>query len=282
MQLNIFFNHYHDKDESNLLLKHLSENEATALSDSNCCFDDIRSLLDYKQKIIERMHYSWLEPAINNLTPSLRVFTVAALTPSQKRKFQHLFSNPLPTLIAPIKPYILNSLYKELHIPPILPLEQLPRTEMTPFLELNKEELTAICDYLSLYDLAAELKQIVDKTSIQNIYSCLTAQELSYLKVCQNQKTSLTSPKLGIDPRKHDSKELRSALQQRGLIKLAKALADQHPDLIWYIAHCFDKAKGTNFLQNSADRPAPKVMSILQSQVLSVMNFLKNKVSRES
>lgn len=275
MQLNVLLNHYHNQEEINLLLKHLSSDESKEIKDQRCRLEDVKSLFYQHQKIIEKIHYTWLEPAIEQLSPSLRLLTIASLSPFQRSKLQDRFPETPPPLIGLIKPYILESLFAKLATPSIPPLEYLASTEMSPLAAWGKKELTSLCDYLGLYDLAAELKQIVDKTSIQKIYSCLTPQEISFLKICLQQKTPLTSPKLGIDPRKTDTQELRNILQQRGLVRLSKAFAGQNSYLVWLIAHRLDKGRGTLFLRNYSEQPTPKITAILQSQVITLMNFLK-------
>src|SRR5262249_37799794 len=140
----------------------------------------------------------------------------------------------------PIKSFILNMLYSYLKAEKHLPKEYLPESDLSALLKWSKKKLISLIDYLGLYDLAIEIRHIVNPNYLKNIYSCLTPKQQYFLKVCLHQKERLTTPKLGIDPTKQDCDRLKKLVHRRGLARLGKALAGQHMDAVWYLAHTLD------------------------------------------
>lgn len=274
--LKVLINLYNAK-AGNSLLKHLPEEEAEMVSNQDIRSSDIMPILFRPQQLIQKLHYSWLQPLVEKFPSSLHATVIAALTPEQitgLRKSLGVLPAKIPQ---PTKTFILNRLFALMGKHDHLPVEYLPQTELSSLVEWSKNELTDLIDFLSLHDLSSEVKQIVDKNSLKNLYSCLNAKEMYYLKVCLHQKEQVKPPKLEIDIRKQDCKHLRQILHRRGLIRLGKALAGQHPDLVWYIAHTLDTGRGKILLQYYAKEANPKITPILKLQVTNLMNFLKKE-----
>lgn len=173
------------------------------------------------------------------------------------------------------KAFILNRLYQYLEINEHLPIEYLPETEFSLLTKWTKAQFIDLIDYLGLYDLASEVRHIVNRNYLKNIYTCLTPKQFYYLKVCLHQKEQLVSPKLGIDPTKQDCPQLKRIIHRRGLLRLGRALCGQHADLVWHIAHTLDMGRDNLLLKEYQPEELPKVTQILKQQVLNLINFLK-------
>ena len=131
--------------------------------------------------------------------------------------------------------------------------------------------------YLGLHDLAFEVRQIVNRNDLRNIYACLNPKQFYYLKICLNQKDKIISPKLQIDPSQFDKKKLKQILHLRGLSRLGGALCGLPYDLVWTIAHQLDSGRGLILMNHYKAEADAKVASLLKHQVINLMNFLKSE-----
>lgn len=269
--LRVFINRYNPK-AGNALLKFLPAEEAQAIMGQDIRSTDLAPILKQPQKSLASLHYSWLQPALQKFPESLQLILISALTPEQIAGLK--VTSPI-ALSNVAKVFILNQLYHQLDVGNHLPVEYLPETDLTLLAKWTKVRLIEIADFLGLYDLATEVRHIVNRNYLKNIYTCLTPKQFYYLKVCLHQKEQLVSPKLGIDPTKQDCSKLKQVIHRRGLIRLGRALCGQHPDLIWHIAHTLDMGRGTFLLKEYRPKELPKVTQILKQQVLSLVNFLK-------
>lgn len=274
MMLRVMINRFNPK-AGNALLKFFSKEEAQEIVNIGIQSTDLAPIVQQPQKAISTIHYSWIQPLLQTFPPPLQPVVIAALTPEQIAGMK--ISSPEP-ISEVARSYILNQLYLKLNIRDHFPIEYLPETDLSPLAKFSKEKLVNICDYFGLYDLASEVRHIVNRNYLKNIYACLTPQQFYYLKLCLHQKDKLVSPKLGIDPSKQDCQRLNQILHRRGLVRLGKALCGQHPDLIWHIAHVFDMNRGNILLKEFNVQELPKVTKILKQELFNILNFLEKGV----
>ena len=78
-----------------------------------------------------------------------------------------------------------------------------------------------LIDLLGMYDLAHEMRQIVDKTLLQKIHGVLSRDQHSFLQFANKQSIKWTPPKLNLVGWDGDAKKLRNLLHYRGLFRLA-------------------------------------------------------------
>ncbi|MFI5342929.1 MAG: hypothetical protein ACHQUC_01785 [Chlamydiales bacterium] len=273
--LRTLINRY-DPNKQEALLRFLPPNEQQAVLSQDVHSYHLEPLLYQHQDTLDRMHYSWLIPLLDQFSESVLPLFVSALSPQQAAGFQ---SRKLPHLhlAQSLKLFMRTQLYSQLEINNRLPLDFLPETDLTPLAYYDKKELMAMNDFLGLYDLASEVRRIVNKTHLKNIYTCLSSKQFYYLKACLHQKEKLVGPPLGFDPSKPDCTKLKQLIHRRGLMRLGKALCGQHKDLVWYITHTLDTGRGKILLNQYKPEPIPTVTSFLQLQVINVMNFLKSE-----
>lgn len=273
MMLRVLINRYNSK-AGNSLLKFLPQDQQTAISNVDIRSDDLRPILQHPQNSLARIHYSWIKPLIEKFPDRMQTAIMAALTAEQIAGMKANVHIPISNLA---KSFIVEKLCGQLKINEHIPLEYLAENEFSPLLKWTKQQLVDLIDFLGLYDLASEVRHIVNRDYLKNIYTCLTPKQFYYLKVCLHQKEQITSPKLGIDPSKQDCPKLKQAIHRRGLSRLGKALCGQHADFIWYIAHILDMGRGNILLKEYRPQALPKVTPILKQQVLNLMNFLKSE-----
>lgn len=272
MLLRVLINRYNSKAGS-ALLKFLPKEEAREVMNEDIPSTDLNPILELPQKAISKIHFSWIQPALAKFPESLQRLFISALTPDQIAGFK--LSHPL-TLSDFVKSFLLNRLYQELEIKEHYPIEYLPESDLSELTKWNKLNLMDLADFLGLFDLASEVRTIVDRNYLKNIYNCLTPKQLQYLKLCLHQQEKLMAPKLGIDPSKQDCHKLKYVIHRRGLFRMGKALCGQHPDLVWNIAHVLDIGRGAILLKEYQTQELPKVTKILKQQVLNTMSFLNS------
>jgi hypothetical protein len=273
MMLRVLINRYNPK-AGNALLKFLPQDELKEVTAIDIRSNDLAPILQQPNKSLSKIHYSWLKPLLGKFPEFLQPTVVAALTAEQKAGFHQL---PPIEISDFAKTFVLNQLYQQLKINEHFPVEYLPQTEISPLVQWTKKQLIHLIDFFGLYDLASEVRHIVNRNYLKNIYSCLTPKQLNFLKGCLHQKEQMTSPKLGIDPTKQDCPGLKQVIHRRGLFRLGKALCGQHADFVWHLAHVLDVGRGNILLKEYQPEPLSKVTYILQQQLLNLMNFLKSE-----
>jgi len=271
--LRVLINRYGPETGKNLL-KFLPDDHQEQLNQISIQSEDLKPILQHPQKCLYRVHYSWIKPLIDRFPPRVRPSLIAALNAEQISGMRAKPDRLLPNIS---KSFIVNEFCYLLDIDKHIPLEYLPQTDLSPLSHWTKQELVTLIDFLGLHDLASEVRHIVNRDHLKNIYTCLTPKQFYYLKVCMNLKDRLVTPKLGIDPNQQDCRNLKQVLHRRGLSRLGKALCGQHPDFIWYLVHTLDMGRGNIIQQEYQAQPLPKITPILIQQVLNLMNFLKNE-----
>jgi hypothetical protein len=273
MMLRVLINRYNPQ-AGNALLKFLPKEELQEISNLDIRSSDLAPILQQPQKSLAKIHYSWIQPLLKKFPDSLHSIVMGVLTAEQIAGLQISPTLPVSDLA---RTFILNQFYHLLKISDHSPLEYLPETEFSPLAKWTKQQVVHLIDFLGLYDLASEVRHIVNRNYLKNIYSCLTPKQFHFLKACLHQKEQITSPKLGIDPTKQDCDKLRQVVHRRGLLRLGRALCGQHPDLVWYLAHKLDMGRGNVLLKEYQQEVLPKITPILKQQVLNLMNFLKSE-----
>lgn len=276
MMLRILINRYNPK-AGNALLKFLPEDDLKALSKIDIRSDDLQPILQLPQNALGKIHHSWIKPVLDQYPERLQPAFLAALTPEQVAGMKGSVEF---SLSSPAKSFILSQLCSNLKINEHIPLEYLPESEFAPLVKWNKQQIVDLIDYLGLYDLASEMRSIVNRDHLKNIYECLTPKQYQYLKICMHQKEQLVSSKLGIDPAKRDCPKLKQAMHRHGLSRLGKALCGQHADFVWTLGHILDMPRGNVLIKEYKPEAIAKITPILKQQVLNVMNFLEGQLQK--
>lgn len=276
MFLKVLINRYHP-GPPDPLLNFLPPEDAQKALVHNITSPDIEPLLNHAKIVIDRIHYSWLKPAIEKFSRSMQPFFIASLPKKLAFSIQRHMdpSVKISPLTDTLKPFFLRLLYNTLDADDRLPIEYLPESPLSSLAQWSKHELVDLIDFLGLHDLAGEIRQVVAKDALKGIYECLSPKQTTYLKMCLHQKDQIKSDSLKINFQKLDGDQLLRDLHRRGLMRLGKALSGQHPDLIWYLSHTLDTGRGSLLAQYYSQQPTPKVTQALTIQVTNLMNFLK-------
>ena len=263
------------------IFKYLKQEDVRAVLSQDMRSHDVSLLLTQPQKLIQQIHYSWLIAPLGKIANELQPLILAALPTSHSIGLAKATKQEAPRtpISSSMKTFLVNFLYSHLEKNEILPLPFLPVSLLQELVTKSKKELIEIIEFLGLYDLAGEIRHVVDKKLLKSFYACLSASEQQFLRICLHQKERLQAPPLDLDQWQGERVKLKTLLHRRGLLRLSKALSGQHPDFVWHITHTLDTGRGLLIQKNYSEKEIPGITSALITQVNHVINFLKKSTS---
>ncbi len=266
-------------DHPKSLLQILPKEESVLILDQATPQTVISTAELQPETLINRVHYSWLLLTLEKMPKSIIRFIVSALPSHQAEKIeQHLQMSPSQHHYADVvKAFFLNKIYNALIDPAVLPLDFLPKTPLSFLTSCTKQQLMEIINLLGIYDLAEEVRYILNKESLNKVHVCLTARQRQFLRQTLHQKEKVSSSPLNLKQWDGDCKKLAVSMHRRGLVRLGKALFGQHPDFIWHLTHILDTGRGAIIKSHYSLKERPEVAAALTQQVLSVMKFMNLK-----
>jgi hypothetical protein len=272
----VLLNKYHKGSTDSLLSYFPQDKVKTVLSQDVRSDEAIKAIEPIDEKI-EHIHYSWLTNTLQGMPPSIKNFVFGALSEQHQKGLTKLVDIPVSdrAYIPVFKNYLLHYLYHQVDKENVLPVAFLPNSQLNSLTNLTKAQLVELIDFLGLHDLVGELKRVVDKKVLKNIYSCLSKQKQLFLKSIMPLRDKFVVPHLGLDHWNGNREKLETVLHRRGIIRLGKALSGQHPDLIWHISRRLDHGRGDILLQNYSKEDSAGLAPSLTVEVANAQNFMK-------
>jgi len=221
--------------------------------------------------ILEKVHWSWFLPTLKTYPETEQKLFLSALNPPAAKnlaKALTLSSNG-QEMSEVGRSFLRKTLLDSLLGPHdrLLPKKYLPPTSLSALLNLEKKELTRLIDLLSLHDLAAELRQIVETKILKKIYSLLSEEEKKFLKPAMAHKDPFVPGRMGMEKWDGSEESLRTLLHKRGIARIGAGLSGQDPDFIWYICHQLDIGRGTALHKLCAKEPIHGVTDAIIRQI---------------
>ncbi|MEZ5315292.1 MAG: hypothetical protein R3E91_03660 [Chlamydiales bacterium] len=224
---------------------------------------------------IESMHFSWFYLPLKSLKPEIQKLFLSLLPEKKAVELSKMLSLPLEKLSYSsfMIPFLMNIFKKKiLGEIDIISEDCLPASDLNPLLKLTRLELLNLIDLLGIHDLSIDLRQIVDREILKNIYSALFSEQIHFLHYCTKQPIKWIPPTLGLLRWNRSKEKLQHLLHERGLIRLGGALFDQNESLKWYLIHRLDTGRAELiqkiFSNNQNSLPYPyfknQVIHILQ------------------
>ncbi|MGK5594393.1 MAG: hypothetical protein ACSNEK_03430 [Parachlamydiaceae bacterium] len=273
--IKVLLNHFHP-GEQETLLKGLPANQSREISGLNVVANDPSIIFLHPAQALMSIHYSWIAQELAKQPQALHGFFLASLLEPQRTAVGKYITQTnalsLPPLLAD---YFCHQLYIALGMKELLPREFLPNTPVLRLLDFSKPKLVNLIDFFGLYDLAEEIRTIVDTKNLKHIYACLTPKKHQFLRLCLHQKERLVVPKLHLEKWDTSCSELHKKLHRRGLARLGKALSNQHHDFLWYLSHTLDRGRGQILIAQAATKESESINSILNNQLLNLIHFLE-------
>jgi hypothetical protein len=266
-------------DKEKKLLKYLTDNEIKKLNSLPSFSKRLDSKKFFQDSIIDNVHYSWFIPLLNIYSLEEASLFLLAMKPSYRKPLKNLLNleeikdDINPFLKEFLRSILLRSLIKKEDA--LLPIECLFESKLNILLTLSKNELVKLIDLLSMYDLARELKYIVEKEKLKKIYSYLKPIEKAFLKITIHHSDSFSSQRILIEKYINDKTKFRNIFHIRGLMRLSIALSGENIDLIWYVCHYLDIGRGNYIFKKCKKEKIQNVSDIITTQILKIINFFK-------
>ena len=200
--------------------------------------------------LLEIVHWSWYLPTLKSYAPEEQSLFLSALEPSAATYLAHEISStytPGEELSGLGRGYLRQVLLTSLlgmH-DRLIPKELLPPSSLNRLLQLTKKQLILLINLLSMYDLAAEMRQIVETKILKKVSQCLTETERKFLKQVSLKPEPYPLSRMGLEHWDGNRKTLRNTLHRRGIARLGLALSGQDAALVWYLCHQLDIGRGT-------------------------------------
>lgn len=253
----------------------LPKKDADAVLESQVNSEDPLPIFSNEIDLLSKLHYSWIPKMFPDEKKQRLFLLLPNLSEQQRKGLAELSHLPLPspTQSPLLSKFYFSKIFHELKLLKVLPSSFLPESSFHRLLKLTKNQQMEIIDLLGMYDLAHELRQIVATKNLKNIYKFLTPKQHQFLRQCLHAKDRVISPKLHLDQWDGNEKTLKNLLHRRGLARLAIALAGQHPDLIWHLAHMLDSGRGQILLDQMKKKEIPNISSAVAIQIDNAYNF---------
>lgn len=222
--------------------------------------------------LLDDVHYSWMIPIMESYTKLEQGFFLQSLNGDILKNLEALFPATKTRISETGKEFLQSLLIQSLigQTQTLLPKKALPLSSSSFLLGYFKDELVELIDYLALYDLALEMRRIVETKILKKIYSFLSEDKWSYLEKLMTYKESFSLPRFRI-PSKED--EFHLALHKRGLKRLGSAISNEHPDFIWYICHHLDIGRGNALYRYSAKKAPPPIAESMRKNILEIADW---------
>lgn len=274
----ILLNQFHGS-KSDLFLKNVPTEFSKKILEETLPATNALLLLKQSNELVNEVHYSWLLEAFKKFPDRLKGPLLSVLPTEIANGISKTFNIPIENLsLAPsMKRFLINDFFKKFERMEILPLEFLEPNPLSCLSEFTKTELVRIIDYLGIYDLAEEVRHIIEKNLIKTLYAAIPEKKLHFLKTCLNQKEKLVTPRLDLTQWNLKKDSLEKLLHKRGLIRLSHALSGQSKDFVWHLIHKLDIGRGKIIEAHYSEEEIPLVSKALCQQVMNVINFLNKK-----
>lgn len=237
---------------------------------------DFPSVLCIKKWVLP-IHYSWFEKPLKELPKESLPLFLSLFSSGQATGLCKLLNLTPPTQ----KPSGFTQLFlshylKNKMLPQsVLPQELIPNSPMSSLLKISQKHLLILVDLLGLYDLAADMKQIVDKQLLQKVQSVLSSEQNQFLQYCSQRPSKWVSPRLGLSGWNGEKKTLETLLHSRGLSRLAKAMAQEEVSYRWYLVHRFDTSRGNILLKELKNPVDAHLVPFFKGQVFDILQRFK-------
>ncbi len=265
--------------EHNALLRHLFDEQAHQLNQLKQPAEDPTQGISPLEDELLHVHYSWLTPFLRSLPESDIKLFMSCLSEEQVQDLKRalLYSNHLPARSPLGEIFFKKTLFSYLQgQTKLLPLECLPTSPLNLLLYQTPTQLRNLIDLLSMHDLAAEIRHIIDTTKLKQIYAHLSPAQTTFLKTLIHKKEPVTFKKMGLTKWDGRMETLATILEQRGINRIAKALFAEDPSLTWYIAHRLDIQRGSTLLKLCTALDHPQAAYLLSEQVIALIQSQHN------
>lgn len=237
-----------------------------------------RKSVDQKA-LLFKIHYAWMAPLLRNFSENDLRLCLSALSKDQITGLEKRlrFADHTIKLSSVAASYIHNYLLLNLtqEIKDLLPFHFLPRTSLSPLLDLSYSQFPLLFSLLGLFDLSFALKQIIDTTRLKHIYQGLTSTQQAFLSSLQLPKSFFAPKPHFLEDWDNEPKSLSQLIDERGIHRFALALSGQDSSFIWYLTHFMDPVFAQKIKTLFVPLESSKTLEMLEQQLLQTLSTLK-------
>lgn len=261
------------------LLRYVSEEEQAKLAEIPLPSSDPFSYSLSMEERLQAIHYSWLILFLEPFSETDKLKILSALNPIQAEKLKTHFQieDPLVRLSSHTKRFLLHSIYGWLisEQKEFIPFEFLPAHPLNLILNLSKNEIQHLVDFLGIHDLSLEIKKVVQSEQIKKILQALSKVQRDYLKNLVKEKEPVSFARLNLDKWDGCEDKLKKILHHRGFNRLSKALFGCHPSLMWHLTHRLDTGRTRILRKFFTDINNDKAQETLTSQIVELIPLIR-------
>lgn len=223
--------------------------------------------------LLDHIHWSWLSEIIQSFSTKDQKLLLQILSPFQQKNIKHTLSlkGTKERLSKTAKEFLTQEILNRILPSDLLPPTYLPDSPLIGLLNIEKKRLTKLIDYLSLYDLSRELRQIVKTKILQKIYSFLKDDEKQFLKHIASHKAPYLPAHINFEKWDGEEKSLRHMLHRLGLARLGSALSGESKSFIWYVCHILDIGRGKTLEEFTKKDSHPEITKWLTGQLKDLL-----------
>ncbi len=234
-----------------------------------------KGLLSKKERI-NQVHYSWFIPFFDRMKDCDKYLFLNVFDENHQtslKEYYDLSRSPkeLSSLGENYALSVLETALKKDNINP-LPLSCLPKDPLNQLLNLTREQLLTLVDYLSMHDLSLELKTMISSSHLKNIRTILPNHQKQYLNKLLQKIEPISFKPMGLCHWDGNEAKLKKILHQRGLNRLSKALALSNHSLLWHLTHKLDIGRASIVKSLLKDVKNQKAQKVLISQVCDIID----------
>ena len=230
---------------------------------------------EHETDLLDQIHWSWLVPTLKSYSHEDQQWFLSVLSPALATALGRTLQIPIEgrTPSAAGKTFLRRFLTQSLigSNPHRLPASWLPDSPLKQLIHCSKQQLIRLVDLLPLYDLALEIRHIVEARAMKKIYAALTKEQQSFLKQVLAHHDLTTTGRFSLERWDGTADGLYLLLHRRGLTVLAAALSRQDPGLAWHIAHQFDIGRGHLLLKLIEEHAASPHAEILTGRIAEIL-----------
>lgn len=193
----------------------------------------------------EEVHYSWIVRFLEEKSDLERRLYCGVLPARIAGPVARAYNlAPIERILSqPVRRMLFEQLYFSLFPHAKIPPLDWVSEPISRLVFLGKVALERLCDFLGLYDLAAEMQMTIDKAMIEKIREQLSSKEVTFLGRALGTRQPWSLPKIGLATWTKAKPGLRHVLQKRGLMRLCVALSGQSPVFIEHLKYKFDTGR---------------------------------------
>lgn len=152
--------------------------------------------------------------------------------------------------------------------PSILPFSYFPDHPLLCLVKADGIEISTLCCFLGLFDLADEIRTLIDGKLLKKLEEALSPDELSLIgEISSKRMGKVPFGKIGLSHWNGEVHLLRGVIKERGINRLAKALCQSFSDLIWMVEHIMDAKMKMEFQRYRVEMGDRKQVDLLIEQV---------------